>query len=745
MRPIFFTPFCVILFLTFPALAQDTGYLNRPPIHIQKLQGAIVLDGLSDEPAWQQITPFPFIMLEPVYKGPPSYKTELLVTYDAQFIYVAARCYDGEPQKIVARNFLRDGWRGDDWVTFHIDAAGDKQNAVVFSVYPRGSKFDMSTANDGIETGGNTYNSYFNMIWEAKSVINEKGWFLEMKIPFSILRFRMKDGKAVMGISSTRAIMRKGEYYQFPAAPQNAYDPIMQPSLKQPVVFEDFKAGSFYNITPSLITNWEQNQHLDGSGQKYISTSKLKPNASLDVKYGISPTLTLDATVNTDFAQAEADRQQFNLSRFSIFFPERRLFFQEQAGYYDFNSGSTTQLFYSRTIGLKDGAIIPVAGGLRLTGKAGPWDVGLLNMQTQSGNVGDTLHVPTENFGVVRLRRKAFNSHSYFGGIFTSRFNNQTHNFAGGLDALIRVKGDQYLTAAVAKTVDKGYFSYKNLTASGMMHLVYELRRTDRFFYKAGYNYIGNDYNPAAGFVARKNFHELFGNIFYGKFPKDQSALFKYMKFNAGADAYWSATSSKLESWNGYGGGRVTTFKGHEYQVFLNHYYEKLVDSLPFSDVLSVPPGGYHFGDIWMIYNSPPNLNIKKEITLITGPFYDGWRYSGNLSAVFNINKFVELESGYKIEYLRFKKRNLEEAIHIARLRLNVATNLHFSGSIEAQYNSAIDHTLVNGRMRYNFRDGHDIYIVYNEVLNNNRVNYLPKLPVINEQQVLIKYVYTFY
>lgn len=415
----------------------DSIRFTRESYVIKKATNSIQLDGYSNETAWAEATSFPFIVTDPVWGQAPTERTELYLTYDDEYLYAAGRCFTKDSSQIIARTLVRDGYRGDDWMTLHIDSRFDKQNAFVFSVYPLGSRYDMATSNDAVELGNATFNAAFNMFWEAKSVITSEGWFWEMKIPLYNLRYKTSDSNIIeMGISSTRAIQHKQEYHQFPSIPQNAIEGILKPSLKQPVTFYNLKQQRLFLLTPYILSSHTRDNSVEGN--TIIKDRKWKNTAGLDAKIGVSPYLTLDLTANPDFSQVEVDDQLINLTRFSLFFPERRLFFQEQAGLFEFNLGGNAQLFYSRRIGVNNGQLTDIYGGGRLTGKLNKnMDIGILNMQTAPASLEDGTNQNSENFGVIRLRQKVFNDRSFVGAMFTNRINSNDQNYALGFDALI--------------------------------------------------------------------------------------------------------------------------------------------------------------------------------------------------------------------------------------------------------------------------------------------------------------------
>ncbi|MCU0420943.1 MAG: carbohydrate binding family 9 domain-containing protein [Cyclobacteriaceae bacterium] len=742
------TPSIIFLWAALVAttcFGQDSAYLNKPPIVIARTTGLITVDGPSHEPAWRAISSVPFIVLEPVWGAPPTERTELRLAYDDQFLYLAGRCFTRDSSTIIARNLVRDGYRGDDWMTIHFDSRFDRQNAFVFSVYPLGSRYDMAMSNDAVELGNATFNPAFNMFWEAKTVINKDGWFFEMKIPLYNLRYKPNNaGNIEMGISATRAIQYRQEYHQFPAVPRHAIEPIMKPSLKQPVVFLNLPKPNLFLLTPYVLAGTERRNLINESETGIVRQTSPYFQAGLDAKIGVSPYLTLDASINPDFAQVEADDQLINLTRFSLFFPERRLFFQEQAGLFEFSLGGDAQLFYSRRIGINEGQLTDIYGGLRLTGKlTQKLDIGLLNMQAAPTDLANGTRVPTENYGVLRLRQKVLNNRSFVGAMVTSRLRSGKQSYAYGLDALLNPAGTQYLLVNAAYHDVVGQPGGAD---ASRVNLLWENRRTDRFFHKIGYTYSGKNFNPEVGFVDRSNIHNPWWNIDYGKFATERKGKFQYKRYTLLAmDSYIHAENGMWES-NDIGmGWRGTTFKGTQWSGQLNVQYEYLATSLDFGNGVVIPPGGYHFARVTLGFTPPRFKGIRVPVRAIQGGFYDGSRLNLNASPTFNLGKHWEIQATYDYTHLRFEPRNLYKHVHLARVRVAYALDLHLSINLTVQYNSSVNQFFNNTRLRYNFKDGHDFYLVWNENLfAERRYNEQIMRPLSGTQTFLVKYYYTF-
>ncbi|MGA0558818.1 DUF5916 domain-containing protein [Larkinella sp. VNQ87] len=704
---------------------------------------------MSNEPFWQGIPSFPFVVLKPVYGAAATEKTELLMTYDDRFLYLAGRCYTQDTSQIVARTLVRDGYRGDDWMTIHIDSRFDHQNAVVFSMYPLGSRYDMAVANDAVELGSSTFNPAFNMIWEGKSVINRQGWFFEMKIPLFNLRFKPDAlGAVQMAISATRAIQHKQEYHQFPAVPRNAIEPIMKPSLKQPIILSHAPKPRLLLLTPYVLAGRERITRLNPAETGFDKSLTTNLQAGLDAKVGISSYLTLDVSANPDFAQAEVDDQLVNLSRFSVFFPERRLFFQEQAGLFEFNLGGDSQLFYSRQIGINSGQRTQIYGGLRLTGKLNPsLDLGVLSMQSANVHLDDGQRQPSENFSVFRLRQQVLNRRSYIGTMFTSRVGARANNYTAGVDAILNTKGVHYvqLAAATSITSENGLKPLGGLDASRVL-LSWETRQTDNLYHKLSYIYSGRQFNPAVGFVDRPDNHNLSGYIRYGRIANTRTGRFQNTQWTLlGFSTFLNAHTGQLESQLVQTGWQGSTFKGTQWSGLVQYSYENLSLPLDFGNAQAIPVGRYHFPTLTVKYIPASFREIRVPVSLTEGFFYNGKRFNASIDPTVNLGKHIEIQSSYDFSYLRFAKENLYQPIHVGRLKVAYALDLHFSMYANLQYNSTNRQIFTNAQLRYNFRDGHDLYIVLNENLfTERRYNDQLVRPILGDQTLLFKYYYTF-
>ena len=719
---------------------------QKDTVTISKLSGPIILDGYSNEEAWQSAFKMKFTVLRPVWGAEPSEHTEMLASFDDENLYIAGRCYTKDSSTLVIRNLVRDGWRGDDWMTFHIDTRLDKQNALVFSIYPMGSRYDAAINNDGIEFGNNAFNEDFNMFWDARSVVDKDGWFFEMKIPIYNLRLqKSSDGKVRVGISGARILQHHQETQIYPAIPQEMFDAMSRPSAKQPAFFDGIKPQRLLLLTPYILASNARENTINQNAGAFEKRKRQNLQAGLDAKIGLNSYLTMDVSLNPDFAQVEADNQLINLTRFSLFFPEQRLFFQEAAGLFEFGLGSNTQLFYSRQIGINNGQLADVYGGVRVTGKLSKdTDVGFLNMHTAPTTAinGDLIR-PDENFTALRLRRKIVNDRSFIGLMTTNRYSTENNNLSIGIDGLVNPFGEHFLLLAAATTIDSR--QQASIDAS-RINFLWDIRKPDGWFGKFGYTYSGKEFNPGSGFLDRSDFHQFRGNLEYGKFALSKDKMFQYMYFNPiSIDAIRSITNTQWESIDLGTFTELTDFKGNSISGGINFLYENLTENLNFGNKIIIQPGEYNFTRAYISFFQPRAVAFRNAFTISAGGFFDGKRFDFSYNPILNLGKNWELQGTYSFNHLAFSTSETTENIHIIRLRVNYALNLHLSVNYIAQYNSNATQIFNNLRIRYNFKDGHDLYLVWNENFFTDR-SFLNDLlrPLSGNQALIFKYNYTF-
>ncbi len=733
-----------ILLLSGHLIAQeDVGEVRQDlpstPMVIPRINGSVDLDGLSDEPAWEGIEPFPMVMHMPDFGSPPSERTEILVAFDDEYLYVAGRLYDNEPSAIQAPSKKRDQTGlTHDWFGIVLDTFNDKENALFFATMPSGLRTDITVFNDAQGTA--PINVTWNTFWDVETVRNGEGWFGEMRIPISSLRFQSDSDRVVMGIIALRAIARKVEIDVFPAIEQRwGSFSLLKPSQAREVVFEGLRSRRPLYVAPYFLGGIERSFELNDPETAYLHDDHPTYEAGLDVKYGLTSNLTLDLTLNTDFAQVEADDQQINLTRFSLFFPEKRLFFQERSAIFDFRFSESNRLFYSRRIGIHDGDPVRIYGGARAVGRVGGWDLGFIDMQTAPVD-----NLPSENHGVLRLRRRVLNPYSYVGSILTSRIGaDGSYNTAYGLDGIIRLFGNDYLSLKWAQTFDGETDADPVSLDAARIFADWERRSTKDVGYGLTYSRAGPDFDPRMGYEQRDDFTRYAGSLTYGLLQGLESSVLRHLLTAEGFVVVKNG-EREIESAE-VGSGYSLFLKSDTYIEFgPKLVYENVPDTYSFSDDVEVPEGPYTFYGLSGSMRTPRGNLLWVNTTVEAGSFYDGRRFSVATTPNWSVSNSVALSGTLRFNWISFPDRGQEYNTRLVRLRALVMLNTKFSTTAFVQYNNA-DHVVVtNFRIRFNPREGNDLYVVYNEGLNTDRFRDVPALPRSSRRTLLLKYTYTF-
>ncbi|HBC79093.1 MAG TPA: hypothetical protein DEO60_13210 [Bacteroidales bacterium] len=737
----------------------QNGYSDkgREPIIIDKLSSSINFDGMPDEEAWTDISPVKLVMYSPVFGKDPAEASDVRISYDDKYLYVGARLFYNNPGMIQSASLKRDyQGAGGDWFGIFLDTYNDKENSMVFGTSPDGYRFDANVQKDAVVFMPDQMpmNISWNTFWDVLTRIDLNGWSIELRIPLSSLRFQEKDGDVRMGLTVYRWIPSINEGDIFPAIPPN-WGPtsIMKPSQAQEIVFKGIKPDKPLYIAPYLLTGFESSFELSSQGTDYPKHNKPELEAGLDVKYGISKTLIMDVTLNTDFAQVEADDQQINLTRYSLYFPEKRMFFLERASVFDFSLGGNSNLFYSRRIGLSDDDEEPepvrIYGGARITGRIRNWDVGFLDMHTapllkETAGGGSISLVPSENFGVARFRRQVFNENSYIGTMATNRFGaDGSYNIAYGLDGIFRVFGDDYLDVRLSQTFENG-IKNNSLQDPTFIMANWERRSTKGLSYGLGYTRSGQHFNPGIGFEMMDDYSVLRSNVGYGWVSGESSKLYSHSLETRSMYRTYVEDGSFM-SFTNFSGWEFQTKSQWQGNINLVYSSDNLKDSLEISpDELYIEPGKYNYlslrGNISTPMSSPFYLMFMTE----AGQYFDGNRLSFRLQPTWNISKHFEFGGTYNFDHVRISKRDVFMTNHILGIKALYMLNTRFSVNAFIQYNTSLHGIITNLRIRYNPKEGNDLYLVFNEDRNTDLYRELPNLPIYSSRAVMLKYTYTF-
>jgi len=719
-------------------------------VKISRLPAQVEFDGLPFEAAWGGLAFFPLKMNRPNFGNEPSETTEVMIGYDNEYLWIGARLYMRDAKKIFASSKKRDEVLfGFDSFGMLLDSYNDNENGLAFFTTPTGLRTDYAVSNDAAGGGGEgppgfgDLNFSWNTFWDVKTTRDDKGWYVEMRIPFSSLRFKPVNDLATMGMIISRTISANSETDTWPTIdPKYGFMATNKPSQANTIEFEGVRPLRPVYVSPYVIGGFSRDWELNDTETSYVRNDNPDYNAGLDVKYNINSNLTLDLTANTDFAQVEADDQQVNLTRYDLFFPEKRMFFQERSSIFSFNLGGMSDLFYSRNIGIAEGSPIRIYGGARLVGRLGKWDMGLMDMQTEE--YGET---PGENFGVMRMRRQVINPNSYVGGIFTSRLGmNGEQNFAYGLDGIFRLFGDDYLNVKAAQSYDKEMDNKLASIDPSFFMVNLERRSEEGFAYNLNYSYSGQKFNPGVGFVQREGIQGFQGGVLYGWMPGEESKWFNYTVKVMG-ERYTRLEDGKLESLRIGPQFEINTKKEIGGEITVEYQKEGVLEDFPLSDSIWIKAGNYSFFSVNGDIRTPESKIVSAFIMLNGGEFYDGRRYGVMFGPMLNISSSLQLSAHYEFNAIRFPDRETNNTLNIHSINVKALymLNTKISASVLVQYVNTEDDLIANFRLRYNPREGNDFYLVYNEYrgINNDR-NEIPAPPSFYNRTIMLKYTHTF-
>ncbi len=736
----------ILIFLLAPfslycqtSLDNTNPLTHRAPLQLAKLQNPIEFDGKISEGEWDDITTLTMTSHWPLFNEKPNKETLFRVAYDEKFIYFSALCYD-DPKDVQFSTFERDIWNLTlDQVTLILDTYNDNENGVIFVVTPGGSRVDVSLFNDaqGDEPVDLSWNSY----WEARTTIHEQGWSAEARIPLTSLRFQPESEGATMGLIVYRYTAQKKQMDLYPAIPPDwGFWSFIKVSKAQDVVIEPQSTKRPWFVSPYALAAAGYHHELPEGAASPNKLNDNKLTAGLDVQHAITENMNLDLTFNTDFAQVEADDQVVNLSRFSLFFPEKRKFFLERSSIMNFGFENNNRLFYSRRIGIAEGTLVPLWGGARVVGRLGDYDLGALSMQSRKK--GD---LASENFSVLRLRKKVSSGNSYVGGIMTARTGPKGESqMAYGLDGIFNLFKNDYLKINVANS----WASQDSLSSDKFpgdrkrLYALWENRSSVGFNYALSYSQVDRHYDPAMGFEERFNYKAIGNKLAYGWFASESAAL-RLVDLALKNTLYFSNNNGQLESHLLSPTLNFEWKKSNKLQLAYMRFYDRVLTPFELSDEITIPAKKYVNHEFSLKYDTPPVGFLNCIFLGKMGRFYDGDLYSISITPNYTISKYLTISGFYAYNRVSFSQ-NPDYKAHVARLKISTSLNVRLSMNAFVQMNSLAKLSVANFRLRYNQRDGNDFFLVYNAVLNHH-ARHDELLPFDDSQAVIVKYVHTFF
>ncbi len=698
---------------------------GRATVRAVRLAAPLRIDGQLDESVYHDTPPISdFIQGEPHEGQPATEKTDVWVTFDSKNVYVSFRCWESQPDKIVATEMRRDGaiiFTGDDSVLFQFDTFYDRRNSFVFTTNPLGARMEGQVTNE------RQYSGDWNPVWEIKAGRFENGWTIEASVPFKSLRYRPGRSQ-VWGFNVRRYNRYKNEFShitRIPAArgPQ-AYQ---QASFAATLVGLETPPGSKnLEIKPYATSSLTTDRNL-----RPPLSDDLSSDVGLDVKYGITQNLTSDFTYNTDFAQVEADEQQINLTRYSLFFPEKREFFLENQGLFNFGnvttmnaSGDTPLLFYSRRIGLEQGAVVPIQGGGRLTGRVGRFSIGALNIRTDDDTKAG---IRATNFSVMRLKRDLLRRSSV--GLIATRRSPGTDgtesSSAYGIDSTLAFFDNLTISSYWARTEG----SRPRVDTSYRAQLDYA---GDRYGVQAERLVIGDNFDPQVGFVRRYDMRKTSGLIRFSPRPKSIKAVRKFSWIGSGSRVENAA--GRLETRDINGEFDVDFQNGDRFTVTYDDVYEFLPKPLSLPSGVSVPIGGYSFANARVAYNLGRQRKISGSFSAAYGTYYNGHKATVGISrGRMNVSSQLSIEPSYSINRVELLSGSFTAHLLGSRVTYTM-TPLMFTSAL-IQYNSTSHAITANVRLRWEYRAGSEFFVVFNEQRDTQSVRF----PSLANRALIIK------
>lgn len=704
----------------------DPETAPRPTARATRTPRPLTVDGRLDEAEWALAEPLGEFVQQLPHTGMPAlYRTEVRILYDAEHLYVGAVNHDPEPGRAITSGLERD------FVSSNSDAFGialdtfhDRRNSFLFIVNPKGALRDEQTFNDS-----RTIVEAWEGVVQIRTAQQDSSWTVEMAIPLRTLRFDARLPVQAWGLNLLRRVRRVNETsYWAPLERQYRVHRMSQAGTLEGL--EGLAQGRNLQVKPYALTG------RSAGAQVPASARGTSADLGGDLKYGVTPSLTLDLTVNTDFSQVEVDQEQVNLTRFSLFFPERREFFIENSGVFTFgdvternyrmgSSLSDFTFFNSRQIGLsRDGRPLPILGGGRLTGRVGGWEVGLLDMRTR----GVTAQ-PGENFAVARVRRNVLGN-SDVGVLVQSRdAPGGAYNRAWGVDANIRPRGNLIVNSYLASSEAAGEGSDGHAARTTVAY------RGRLWNTSAMWKRVSDTFDPGLGFVRRRGMQQWYGTA--GVHARPRWARVQELVPYVEAD-YISDLSSQLDTRSLSAGLEVHFQPDGLLTMAVSDQFDRLETPFTIFPGQRIPVGPYGWREGRIEYQTGQGRPVYGTVRASGGEFYDGTRRSVGGSLTWRPRYDLVLETG-------LQRNDVDRGAlggftaDLASLRLRYARSTRLFGSAFVQYNTQARAFVTNARVNLRYRPLSDVFVVYTERRNTDGGARDPRYGLVNERSVALK------
>jgi hypothetical protein len=678
-----------------------------------RLEQPLTLDGRLDEEIYTQVpSAGGFIQQEPSAGQPATEPTDVWVFFDDKNVYVSARCWATHPERWVVTELQRDANITDnESVAVHFDTFYDRRNGFAFQTSPNGTLKDQ-TFTDGV------LNLSWNTVWDVRTARFDGGWTMEMVIPFKSLRYP-GSGPQVWGIQFRRIVRWKNEVSHLTEVPA-AYG-----------LMGAFRAATYGTLVgleaPARSLNLEVKPYFNTATQTEPAANSglatnFTQNAGADLKYGISRGLIADVTVNTDFAQVEEDVQQINLTRFSLFFPEKRDFFLEGQGTFAFGGASLDGnaavaspngladdipiLFFSRQIGLNSGLTVPVIAGGRVTGKAGKLSIGALSIGTDSKPSANAVQT---TFNVLRLKRDVLRR-SNIGMIATHRSRTSdgtTSNAALGLDANLLLFDNVTVIGYLARTYTPGLrddsSSYRGLFDYG----------SDRYGVQVEQLKVGENFNPAVGFMKRSDFRRSSGRLRFSPRPRS-SLLIRKFTWQLNYDYITDGEGRQRQNENVKAGSTIDFNNSDQWRIEFTGTSEYLPAAFDIAPGVTLPVGDYSYQAVDTAYKFGRQHALSGQLAASYGTFYDGHKAEVTLStAQISFSPHFMTEPGITLDWVDLRQGRFNRTLFTERTSINVTPRMAIICLV--QYNDSPRTVSSSARWRWEYTPGSDLFLVYSD------------------------------
>jgi hypothetical protein len=690
--------FSLLLVASFirPVFGDKVAEPLRPP----RIAESPRIDGRLDEALWQDaLLIVDFVQRQPREGLPASERTEVRIAYTPTDLYVGFRAYDSRAAAIVATARKRDDFAivENDQFAMAIDSYNDGRSGFWFSTNPLGVRVDAQFFEEGERWLGE-----WNGIWDCASHLDDQGWTSELRIPFSTLRFRTAR-ENLMGLNLYRRIIRTSEGLFSPPIPLSYAQGTPSVSIARKVAFQGLTRGRQVWLRPYALGG------LARESTPSAERRTTRSDVGGDVTWAVTPSLTGTLTVNTDFALTELDDRQINLTRYDLFFPEKRDFFLETGGLFALGLPEELEVFFSRRIGLESDAegrtrAVPVRGGGKLTGRAGAFELGVLDVATEA-----TSSRAPENFLVLRTKR-GLGDRSYLGLIGTHKLTDgRLANAVVGADATVYLMGQVGASGFLA--LSRG----REDAPEGSAHGAMLFKAGERDSFKLGYLQVGRGFNPEMGFVRRPGVRRFSADVrlpWYAQAGRLRRLIPRY------AGEHVTAADGFVESWS------------HELALDAESPAEDLVslgggvrfESVPqpfriFRSVV-VPEGPYRTGWVKGMVRTKPGRTLSGEMTLSAGGLYDGEERGASARLALKASRSLTGWASWATSWIRRERGSFRT--EIAQARLDYARDTHLSASALAQYDNASRDLGFDLRLRYELKEGTALALVYSEIADRD-------------------------